>query len=306
MGRPVKDMYFGNRDAGNIGGKSVTAVALGTAGSNYSQGLTATVAVPAIGAGVRATVSVSVTPATGAIASYTVTNPTNNSGYVSTSPPAITLVQPAAATSTYISGTTTTTLTVGPNSGQTNTIYTGMVVTGGGANGYSSGSKVSSLVVGPTNTVITLDVGDALAITPVGVLTFTDTGSAGAAGAVTLTATAETNQTYSPAIALTAITVGSTPRANSDIVKQVGSRRYKVKNQDGTAICKLVAATPTIVGQASLIATDSAAGTYYVTKLTEHRALLTSITGTQFATGSSAKWTFGTAVVNNSVKIASM
>jgi hypothetical protein len=87
-----------------------------------------------------------------------------------------------------------------------------------------------------------------------------------------------------------------------DIQKQANARSYKVRTADGTAVCKLVAGSPA-VNQATINATDSAGGTYYVTKLTAHKALLTRNSGTQFATGQSVKWTFGSAVANSSVTI---
>ena len=87
-----------------------------------------------------------------------------------------------------------------------------------------------------------------------------------------------------------------------DIIKQSNARSYKVKTADGIAIVKLVAGTPAF-GQATITATDSAGGTYYVTKLTAHKALLTRNTGTQFATGQSVKWSFGSAVASSSVTI---
>lgn len=92
----------------------------------------------------------------------------------------------------------------------------------------------------------------------------------------------------------------------SDIMKQEASRRYLVRNAQGQGVCKLVAvATGSLVaGQMNLTATDSAGGTYYVTKLTARKALLTPITGTQFASGTQAGWSLTTAIANVSVVIA--
>ena len=59
-----------------------------------------------------------------------------------------------------------------------------------------------------------------------------------------------------------------------DIVKQENTRRYKVITADGTAYCNLVTHTPTAIGQVMMIATDSNNATYYVTKLTAHKATL--------------------------------
>lgn len=91
--------------------------------------------------------------------------------------------------------------------------------------------------------------------------------------------------------------------ALGDIVKQTNARSYKVATADGTAVCKLVADGTPAVNEAYINATDSAGGTYYVTKLTAHKALLTQNTGTQFETGESVKWTFGAATADSSVTI---
>jgi hypothetical protein len=88
-----------------------------------------------------------------------------------------------------------------------------------------------------------------------------------------------------------------------DIIKQAGSRRYRVQTSDGIAVCKLVTTADLNANEMSITATDSAGGTYFVRKLTARKAILVRGTGTQCATGGSAKWTFGDAVVNTTVKI---
>lgn len=92
----------------------------------------------------------------------------------------------------------------------------------------------------------------------------------------------------------------------SDIKKQESSRRYLVRNAQGDGQCRLVAkaANALAAGEMNLVATDSAGGTYYVTKLTARRAVITRATGTQFATGSSVGWSINTAVANVSVKVS--
>jgi hypothetical protein len=113
----------------------------------------------------------------------------------------------------------------------------------------------------------------------------------------------DTTSSYG-AITVTAwTTVAGSAQTGCDIVKQVGSRRYKITSPDGVGVCHLQAAPVTAVGQATMIATDSGTGTYYVTKLTAHKALLTQITGTQFANGTEVHWTLGTPVVDYSVQI---
>lgn len=90
-----------------------------------------------------------------------------------------------------------------------------------------------------------------------------------------------------------------------DIIRQVGTRRYKVKTADGISTCRLVAAAPNY-GEMTITATDSSGKTYYVTKLTGHKATLTQYgtIGWEFATDTAVQWTFGSATLNTTVKIA--
>ena len=92
----------------------------------------------------------------------------------------------------------------------------------------------------------------------------------------------------------------------STILKQEASHRYLVQNSDGDGQCKLTASGSLTAGQMSITATDSAGGTYYVTKLTSRKALLTPINGTQFGANTYAKWlrsSEGSPVANVSVTI---
>lgn len=98
-------------------------------------------------------------------------------------------------------------------------------------------------------------------------------------------------------------TSGGTSKA-ADIIRQVGARRFKVKTADGTAICTLKSSAVSAAGEMTLTATDSAGGTYFVTKIGSRRATITQGTGTQFATGDSVPWTFGAATQDVTVKIA--
>ena len=89
-----------------------------------------------------------------------------------------------------------------------------------------------------------------------------------------------------------------------DIIKQSSARRYKVQTSDGVAVCKLVTTADLGANEMSITATDSAAGTYFVKKLTAHKAVLIPIDGVQFVSGTTAMWTFGSAVLNTTVTIA--
>jgi hypothetical protein len=92
----------------------------------------------------------------------------------------------------------------------------------------------------------------------------------------------------------------------ADINAQKGSHRYRVTTSEGTAVCKLVAATPAAVGEMSIVATDSTGCTYYVTKLTSHNALLTQFGGGsyEFDDGTMVRWTFDAPTLNTTVQIA--
>jgi len=78
-----------------------------------------------------------------------------------------------------------------------------------------------------------------------------------------------------------------------DIIRQVSTRRYKVKTAAGISIVELEGGdtTPNL-GKAMIIAT-STGGTYYVTKLTAHKATLVTKTGDGALNGKAVQWTFG-------------
>jgi hypothetical protein len=88
-----------------------------------------------------------------------------------------------------------------------------------------------------------------------------------------------------------------------DITKQVSTRRYKVENATATAIAKLKSTIANAAGEMNIVATDASGGTYYVTKLTAHRATLvpasvarlSSSAGSTFSSGQSARWSFAAA-----------
>jgi hypothetical protein len=84
----------------------------------------------------------------------------------------------------------------------------------------------------------------------------------------------------------------------SDIVKQEASHRYLVKNTDGIGQCRLVASDTPAAGEMNLIATDLNGSTYWVTKLTARRCILTQRTMSTaylFATNGAAGWTIASA-----------
>lgn len=136
----------------------------------------------------------------------------------------------------------------------------------------------------------------------------------GGAGTGTIILTATLNTALTNAITCTAYIPltgtagnisgnGTGAQTNSDIVRQVATRSFVVQSSDGVGRCTLKATAASAAGEMNIIATDSATGTYYVTKLTNRKAWITRGTGTEFATGDIVAWTFGTAVLNTSVKI---
>ena len=101
-------------------------------------------------------------------------------------------------------------------------------------------------------------------------------------------------------ISFTSRIIGGTAQTAGDIIKQEGSRRYLIQNSDGKGICKLVttATGSLIVGQMNIVATDWNGSTYFVSKLTAHKAVLVrSTASTAFLVGNgiSTRWTLAAA-----------
>ncbi len=82
-----------------------------------------------------------------------------------------------------------------------------------------------------------------------------------------------------------------------DVLKQVGSKRYKIQTSDGTAVCKLVQTADLGANEMSITAVDANTNAYFVRKLTSRVAVLErKVSGSgDFATGTKVKWTFGSA-----------
>ena len=200
-----------------------------------------------------------------------------------------------------------------------------VTVVAGDSAGYVTGEAVSfsaPQITGGAYPVATI-VATAGAVTSV-VITSKGSGYTSAPTAtVTTAAGTQTTLTLTPVL-----TTGAAVRQNGikceaqigagaevttgDIIKQVSGRRYKVQTSGGVGVCKLVTIEAKDADQMSIKATDSAGNTYFVAKLTARKAVLvpaanvhgdTTTIGSQFATGTTAKWTFGAAVVNTTVTI---
>jgi len=123
--------------------------------------------------------------------------------------------------------------------------------------------------------------------------------AANAGGSGTATFTATLTSTRPNAIAFNSyLTTGSSAVSNGDIIKQEASRRYLVRNSQGTGQCILVTTSTLVAGEMNMIATDWNGSTYYVRKLTARKAVLIQSTlTTAFLLGNnvSTGWTLDAA-----------
>ena len=313
MGRPIKKKFFGSDNVNDgltytaPGGEGVSSITYTNRGTNYSQGLTATVAVSPIG-GTRAVINIAeVSTANGRIDTATIT--TAGTGY--TTAPAITLVKPsnvAVTGSTFAAGNI---LTVSSTTG----LFIGMAANAA----FASTTKITAIDI--ANVKVTMSAANTGSTSTA--ISFGDIGTIGSLTAVLVASTVTANT-----IQANAWITGGTVGNQADIVSQRSSRRYRVTNADGTNVVRLVptgvngvnsptvaqvvsAGGPTAAGEMTLLATDSDGGVYLVGKLESRTALLFPAAiggsaGTQFAANSHAIWTStGSAVVNTTVKLAS-
>jgi hypothetical protein len=162
-----------------VPGEGLATVAVGTSGINYSQGLTATVSAPNSVGGIQATVSLSVSQATGEITGYSVVE--FGSGYTAT--PTVALVKPTTITRAGTGVILTTTITLASTTG----IYVGMQVTG--STGLGTGNAANSVIVQQINSLTEITVATAHDGAVTGTLTFADIGTSGVPGTRTLTST---------------------------------------------------------------------------------------------------------------------
>jgi hypothetical protein len=109
------------------------------------------------------------------------------------------------------------------------------------------------------------------------------------------------------AIVIYAYIPGGSSGVLSDIIKQEGQHRYKVQNAQGSGYVNLVVNRANAValqqGEAFIQAFDSDNGTYFVSKITAHKATVYQNSGSQFESGSAVPWNFNAAQANVSVSI---
>jgi hypothetical protein len=332
MGRPLNKKYFGNRNIGStsttadngIGGEGVATISVATAGSftvsnTYKNFPLLNIGAPTIPGGVQATADVVFEINTVTFSSGGQTNADYVAGLSTTitglGGGAIINITEVASKVTAVdvttagtnrgefrrgdafdgTGITTFQVLQAPNAGtdlQVNITFRVKSITiVEQGSGYVAVPNLSWS--GHTFTGQTTPSGNTPALT-------TDSGPAGSS-------TNEEN-----AILVTAFIPAANGGANAllgDIVKQRNDKRYKVKTSEGTGICQLkTTAAASAAGEMSIKATDSEGNNYLVAKLTSRKVVLVpaalgGAAGTQFASGKSAKWTFGSAVLNTTVTI---
>ena len=284
MGRPIKKKFFGNLitpfqnhatgGRTGVGGEGMLSViAVATSGTLYSAGATLVVSSPDISGGIRATATPTII--SGGITAVTLE--TVGTGYNSTA--TIT-----ATTATGVAKVTTGTIATNIIYPATTTgIYVGMKVIGTGIN---AGSTYVSTIYS-TGTVLSA----ANASTVTGTVSFIDVGS----GFSALTGVTSRQDAIS---FISYLTTGSNSVVGGDILKQESSRRYLVQNAQGQGQCKLVTTGALTAGTMNIIATDWNGSTYFVNKLTAHRAIVvrsTASTAFLVLDGASTGWTLGAA-----------
>jgi len=295
MGRPIKAKFFGNlnneqfKNVGvnsGIGGEGVAGVSISNTGTGYSRGAFITFSAPDEPTGVTAQGHpVFTTDGAGRFGITSIVIDTAGSGY--NTAPTITVTTATRVNSVAnsgIGGLNTFTVTTATG------IAIGMTISGG-----STG--INGKVTGVSGNIITSTVNNSGTWTNATNLFFADYGY-GFADTVTLTSSQKYSAIKGNAYIPTA--AGGSSAVEYDIIKQEASHRYLVKTAQGVGQCRLVSTSTMTSGQMNIIATDANGNTYYVTKLTAHKALLTRQTQSGsnawlYTTGQTAKWTIGSA-----------
>ena len=156
--------------------------------------------------------------------------------------------------------------------------------------GGITATGTATIVAGAVTAVVITEPGTGYTSAPTVTIADSDGGAE-----TTGTATAVLTSTRPNAI-IPQVRIGSTNRTSgNDILKQVSAKRFRVRSQDGTAICKLVAGTPGAAGEMAIVATDASSGTYWVSKISGRKVTLVQNTGSVYTNGSSVPWTLGNA-----------
>lgn len=331
MGRPLNKKFFANRNIGSssvttddgIGGEGIASVTIASTNNNYTSIPTASFAAPQLPGGVTATA--------GTVTMKLATVSINNPGGFYTAGDEV-VIGGGGVEGDTLEGTFTAQAIIvidavdAPETGVPTaisikagfegayTVLPSKVVGGSKTTNLSvDGGDGNNLRVNVTYGILSIAVNEkgsgytsapAVTTSPVGNATKTAvlTTDSGAAGSVTNQENGITVTAFVPDV------VGASAKVG-DIIKQTNDRRYKVKTADGTGICQLVTdGVANAAGEMSIKATDSEGKNYLVAKLTSRKVILVPAAlggqaGTQFASGTAAKWSLTTAIADEQVII---
>jgi len=318
MGRPLNKKYFGNRNTGSasvttdngIGGQGVASVVLNAVGS-YTTRPVFTFTDPQLPLGVTATGTF-----TSEALSAVVT--TAGTGYVVGD--LLTLTSAGGSAIAYVATVSTGAIATvnftgtGASRGSFEALPGAKfpaTLTGGRLCAGGSGTGAELTVTFRAKAVLIVEPGSGYTAAPTAAtgptqsVTFTSVALAtdsGAIGSATNQENAIRITAWLPAVGAAGYIsgAGGSQGLEGDIVRQRGSRSFTVVTTEGKGRVKLTTTTVT-AGTASIEASDYNGNTYYVSKLSNHRATLTRWTQNGasawvYATGDSAKWSFAAAV----------
>ena len=97
-----------------------------------------------------------------------------------------------------------------------------------------------------------------------------------------------------------AFVTGGSNVTNGDIISQKGSKSFRVTTSHGTEKLTLSTATPT-AGKMRIKGTDSAGGTYFISKISGRTCTVIQGTGTQFSSNTKVGWNLTSAILNESI-----
>jgi hypothetical protein len=317
MGRPIKKRFINTGSSTNASGGESVASLVAHGGNNYSAGTTIAFPAPGQGGGSTATATITFVAPTagltgnGNIASVTLTSA--GGGYLVRNIQANVTFGFNKPANVVVDGFTQIAGNVFKfSSGVTSGIYAGMV-----ANVFFTtlhlGNPTKVVSVNTTTGNITMSMANSAAITSP--ISFGDVGRLG--NVVATMDPAVTTANTIQANAFISVASGGLGGRLSDITSVKGSRRYRVTNDQGTDTVRLIKSTevaaantgvgPHAAGLMTISATDSAGGTYFVTKLDGRTATVSpagATPGGEFAANAQVIWSMNAAVINTTVKLA--
>ena len=317
MGRPIKKRFINTGSSTNASGGESVASLVAHGGNNYSAGTTIAFPAPGQGGGSTATATITFVAPTagltgnGNIASVTLTSA--GGGYLVRNIQANVAFGFNKPANVVVDGFTQIAGNVFKfSSGVTSGIYAGMV-----ANVFFTtlhlGNPTKVVSVNTTTGNITMSMANSAAITSP--ISFGDVGREG--NVVATMDPAVTTANTIQANAFISVASGGLGGRLSDITSVKGSRRYRVTNDQGTDTVRLIKSTevaaantgvgPHAAGLMTISATDSAGGTYFVTKLDGRTATVSpagAAPGGEFAANAQVIWSMNAAVLNTTVKLA--